>query len=129
MLAFVKEVTCVPKKKTTTKKSSTTKATSAKKSTRLADVKIKIEHIVPTTQYGHVKYVAEAPIELAKEVGEMLADVIGSLYPPYHPDVETPQPDEDKATDEFNREATNIKADNDKAQQENISADDFEPAF
>lgn len=95
----------------------------ARKTTKKADVKVVIEHIVPTTQYGHVKYAAECTAANVKQVGELLAEIIGNLYPPYNPD----KPVDDTA-EKFNKEAAKVKADND-TKKEDLSTEDFDPAF
>lgn len=105
------------------KKKEVKKAT-VKKPSKLANVKVTVIHIVPTTQYGNVTYKAECDANQAEEVGVFMAELIGSLYPPFNPgddiksNTQTVDPSNDPV-EAFNREASEVT-------ESDVSADDFD---
>lgn len=108
----------MPKKKATKRKTT--------KTNKLANVNLTIEHTVPTTQYGNVRYHVSGPLSEAKEAADMLANVIGDYYPPYNPhipgteDYKPLEPDE--VAEEFNQKVEQVY-------NEENNIDEVTPAF
>jgi hypothetical protein len=94
------------------------------KTSELANVKVTITHIVPTTQYGNVTYKAECDSSQVAKVGLLLTEVIGQLYPPYNPDSPLIHVPDEEAT-AFNAEASNLNEERIEAEQE-ATADEFD---
>lgn len=87
------------------------------KATKLANVRISITHIVPTTRYGNVTYRAECEVSQAADVGVFMAELIGTLYPPYNPGEIVTEPVSEVATvkdvvEMFNGAASEIQQEN-----------------
>jgi len=100
------------------------------KATKLANVRITISHIVPTARYGNVTYKAECEASQAKEVGELMAELIGNLYPPYNPGEIVTEPVSDVATvkdvvEMFNGAAEEIQQEN-ADKKDSALADEFQ---